>query len=59
LAGATYRNIAEALFGEKRIPDRAWKTHDLRNRTVRLVQSGLALMHGGYRKLLWPGRKDK
>jgi hypothetical protein len=31
----------------------------LRNRTVRLVQSGLALMRGGYRQLLRPGRKDK
>ncbi|MGY8632670.1 DUF2285 domain-containing protein [Bradyrhizobium sp. 14AA] len=59
LAGATYRSIAEALFGEKRIPDRAWKTHDLRSRTIRLVQSGLALVRGGYRKLLRPGRRDE
>jgi hypothetical protein len=58
-AGGSYRAIAEALFGKKRIPDRAWKTHDLRNRTIRLVQGGLALMRGGYRKLLRPGRKDE
>jgi hypothetical protein len=58
-SGSTYRAIAEAIFGKKRIPDHAWKTHDLRNRTVRLVQSGLALMRGGYRQLLRPGRKDK
>ena len=58
-AGGTYRAIAEALFGKKRIPDRAWKTHDLRNRTVRLVQTGLALVRGGYRRLLRPGHKDK
>ncbi|QOZ77955.1 hypothetical protein XH83_22470 [Bradyrhizobium sp. CCBAU 53351] len=58
-AGGSYRVIAEALFGKKRIPDRAWKTHDLRNRTIRLVQGGLALMRGGYRKLLRPGRKDE
>nr|WP_271597319.1 DUF2285 domain-containing protein [Bradyrhizobium sp. CCBAU 45384] len=58
-AGGTYRVIAEVLFGKKRIPDRAWKTHDLRNRTIRLVQGGLALMRGGYRKLLRPGRKDE
>ncbi|MCA6100115.1 DUF2285 domain-containing protein [Bradyrhizobium australafricanum] len=56
--GSSYRVIAEALFGKKRIPDRAWKTHDLRNRTIRLVQGGVALMRGGYRKLLRPGRKD-
>ena len=55
----SYRAIAEGLFGKKRIPDRAWKTHDLRNRTIRLVQRGLALMRGGYRKLLRPRRKDK
>ena len=57
-SGGTFRSIAEALFG-KRIPDRDWKTHDLRNRIIRLVQSGLALMRGGYRELLRPKRKDK
>ena len=34
--------------------ERAWKTHDLRNRTIRLVQSGLALMRGGYRDIAAP-----
>ena len=58
-SGGTYRSIAEALFGKKRIPDRAWKTHDLRNRTIRLVQSGLELMRGGYRSLLRTERRDK
>lgn len=50
--GNSYREIAEGLFGKHRIPDRGWKTHDLRNRTIRLVQNGLALIRGGYRKLL-------
>ncbi|UPT91973.1 DUF2285 domain-containing protein [Bradyrhizobium barranii subsp. apii] len=59
LAGATYRSIAEALFGKARISDRAWKTHDLRSRTRRLVQSGLAFVRGGYRKLLRPRRRDE
>ena len=58
-AGASYRSIAETLFDAKRIPDRAWKTHDLRSRTIRLVQSGLALVRGGYRKLLRAGRRDE
>lgn len=58
-AGATYRSIAETLFGGKRIPDRAWKTHDLRSRTIRLVQAGLAFVRGGYRKLLRSWRRDK
>ena len=57
--GNSYRTIAEVLFGAKRIPERAWKTHDLRNRTVRLVQSGLALMRGGYRELLRQARRKK
>jgi hypothetical protein len=57
--GKTYRAIAEGLFGKKKIPERAWKTHDLRNRTIRLVQRGLALMRGGYRELLRARRKDK
>ncbi|SDR44950.1 Uncharacterized conserved protein [Rhizobiales bacterium GAS113] len=52
LEGASYRAIAEGLFGAARIPDRGWKTHDLRNRTIRLVHAGVALMRGGYRDLL-------
>jgi hypothetical protein len=57
--GNTYRAIAEVLFGAKRVPTRDWKTHDLRNRTIRLVQSGFALMRGGYRDLLRPSRRKK
>jgi hypothetical protein len=57
--GATYRTIAEGLFGAKSIPERAWKTHDLRNRTIRLVKSGLELMHGGYRELLRLARRKQ
>jgi hypothetical protein len=49
---ATYRVIATALFGEGRVPTHGWKTHDLRNRTIRLVQNGHALMRGGYFDLL-------
>ncbi|GGC94236.1 DUF2285 domain-containing protein [Chelatococcus reniformis] len=52
LDGATYRTIAEMLFGADRLPSRGWKTHDLHQRTVRLVQLGLRLMGGGYRELL-------
>jgi hypothetical protein len=52
LAEASYREIAEALFGATRLPERGWKTHDLRDRTVRLVRRGIAMMQGGYRRLL-------
>jgi hypothetical protein len=58
-SGNTYRAIADGLFGARRIPERDWKTHDLRNRTIRLVQSGLALMRGGYRELLRFRRRRK
>ena len=57
--GQTYRAIAEGIFGKKQIPVRAWKTHDLRNRIIRLVKRGLALMRGGYRELLRARRKNK
>ena len=55
----TYRVIAEVLFGTIRIRERVWKTHDLRNRTIRLLQSGSALMRGGYRELLRKSRRNK
>ncbi len=52
LEKASYRDIAEALFGAGRLPERGWKTYDLRDRTVRLARLGHAMMHGGYRRLL-------
>ncbi len=53
LAGETYRVIAQILFGDTRIPaGPGWKTHDLRDRTIRLARAGLELMQGGYLDLL-------
>ena len=49
---ASYREIAEALFGAHRVEREAWKTSSLRDRTIRLVKNGEALMRAGYRKLL-------
>lgn len=57
--GSTYREIAEILFGTERIAERDWRTHDLRNRTIRLVQTGFALMRDGYRALLRPPFRKK
>jgi hypothetical protein len=57
--GGTYREIAEGLFGARRISERDWPTHDLRNRTIRLVQNGFAPMRGGYRALLRPRSPKK
>jgi hypothetical protein len=53
LAGETYRVIAQVLFGSTRVPaGTGWKTHDLRDRTIRLVRSGVRLMQGDYLDLL-------
>jgi hypothetical protein len=57
--GGTYREIAEVLFGTNRISERDWRTHDLRNRIIRLAQSGFSLMRGGYRALLRPPSRKK
>lgn len=58
LAGETYRMIAQGLFGRVRLPTGpSWKTHDLRDRTIRLVRTGVALMRGGYLDLLRSPRR--
>ncbi len=57
--GNSYRTIAEVLFGAARISARAWKTHEVRSQTIRLVKNGLALIRGGYQQLLRPPRKDE
>jgi len=59
LAGHSYREIAEGLFGTERVRGRAWKDHDLRSHIIRLVKSGIALMRGGYRALLRPSSRKK
>lgn len=50
--GASYRAIAGALFGSVELLQKGWKTHDLRDRTIRLVRFGLGMMRSGYRRLL-------
>jgi hypothetical protein len=58
LEGNSYRAIAEILFGRTHIPERGWKTHEMRNRTIRLVQAGTLLMRGDYFALLRRRRAD-
>ncbi|MBG6200196.1 hypothetical protein IWQ48_001314 [Labrenzia sp. EL_13] len=50
--GATYREIAESLFGASRVASEPWKTSPLRDTTIRLVRDGLAMVAGGYLDLL-------
>ena len=57
--GATYREIAEVLFPAERISERDWGTHEVRNRIIRLVKTGFALVQGGYRALLRPRSRKK
>jgi hypothetical protein len=52
LDGASYRKIAERLFGKARVAADPWKTASLRDATIRLVRGGVALMRGVYRKFL-------
>lgn len=53
MKGKTYRQIAIAIFGEKKVAEE-WHGHSqfLRDRTRRLVAKGIELMKGGYRDLL-------
>jgi hypothetical protein len=59
LAGHSYREIAEGLFGKERLHGRSWKDNDLRSSIIRLVKNGTALMRGGYRALLRLPRRKK
>lgn len=53
LAGAPYRDIAVALFGEARVEaDWTDPRRHLRDRVRRAVRRGRALMGGGYRTFL-------
>ncbi|WP_420846627.1 DUF2285 domain-containing protein [Methylocystis parvus] len=52
LSGASYRVIAQCLFGSAWIDAEPWKSSSIRDVTIRLVRNGVALMRGGYRKFL-------
>lgn len=59
LAGASYREIATAVFGERRVREDWGRTSSLRDATIYLVQSADALMAGGYRGLLRPPKRPR
>jgi len=50
--GATYREIADAIYGATRVAIDAWKTSPLRDSTIALVRDGKAMAEGEYRQLL-------
>jgi hypothetical protein len=55
--GATYREIANAIYGQSRVASDPWKTSALRDSTIALVRDGRALIDGGYRTLLRQRRR--
>ena len=56
MAGASYRSIAEVLFGKARVEAEPWKTASIRDTVIRLARTGFGLKRGGYRDLLHPCR---
>ncbi len=54
--GASYRQVAMALYGPEAIARFPWKTSSVRGQTIRLVADAVAMMDGGYRKLLRASR---
>jgi len=56
LEGASYREVARALYGPEAVGRFPWKTSSVRGQTIRLVADAMAMMHGGYRKLLRASR---
>jgi hypothetical protein len=58
LDGASYPEIAAALFDTEAISKRDWISHELRDQTGRLVRLGFSMMRSGYRQLLlYPYRR--
>jgi len=57
-AGASYREIAEAIYGAPRVASDPWKTSALRDATIDLVKDGLSLIAGDYRRLLRHRRRS-
>jgi len=51
-ANATQREIAELLYGQRRVKEEPWKTSSLRQSTIRLCRLGQKMVNGGYAKLL-------
>lgn len=51
-SGASYREIAEVIFGACRVASDPWKTSALRDAAIRLVRDGRRMIDGDYRRLL-------
>ncbi len=49
---ASYREIAQGLYGASRVASEPWKTSPLRDTVIGLVEGASALIAGGYLQLL-------
>ena len=55
---ASYREIADAIYGASRVAADSWKTSALRDSTIALVKDGMAMVEGDYRQLLKHRRRN-
>lgn len=53
LAGASERDIAITLFGERIVMEKWHSDSELRARVRYLIRRGRTIMNGGYRRMLW------
>lgn len=56
--GASYREIAAAIYGEARVAADPWKTSPLRDSVIGLIEGGFAMVAGGYLNLLRHRRRS-
>jgi hypothetical protein len=56
---ATYREIANTIYGASRVADMPWKTSPLRDSVIALVRDGIAMVGGRYRQLLKHQRRSQ
>nr|WP_245444330.1 DUF2285 domain-containing protein [Microvirga sp. KLBC 81] len=56
--GASYREIAAALYGPERVGSEPWKTSPLRDTVIGLVEGGRSMIRGGYLQLLRHRRRS-
>ncbi|WP_238986684.1 DUF2285 domain-containing protein [Paracoccus sp. MKU1] len=52
MSGASYREIARAIYGTDRVGDEPWKTSALRDAVMGFVRDARAMIGGGYCRLL-------
>lgn len=57
MSGASYRDIAKAIYGGQRVGEQAWKSSSLRDAVMSFVRDARAMIGGGYRRFLQRRRR--